>query len=117
VIVVAMYAEPVQAAANITFTVPNKVVTSPSPVTPQPPAQLVSRLSSLPGGSSEWALLTVSLLLGCALATFIIRHGLKLHRYLRRGEKFFSHHPYLDTLVVVIIVAGILLTRTSGVIR
>jgi hypothetical protein len=117
VVEVAEYAEPVQAVANITFTVPSPVTTNPSTTNSQPSSQLISRLALLPGGSSEWALLGVTTLLGAAFATFIIRHGLRLHRVLKKGEKFVTHHPLFDTTIVAILVIGLILTRTSGVIR
>jgi hypothetical protein len=117
VIIVAMYAEPVQTAANITFTVNNPTSTNPSLKNSQPASQLISRFEVLTGNSSEWALLTVAGLVGASLATFVIRHGLKLHRYLRKSKKFVSHHPYFDTLAVAIVVIGLLLTHSSGVIR
>jgi hypothetical protein len=121
IIVVAEYAEPVAAAANVTFSVPQTAENTPVKdvrgADTELSAQPVSRVQVLTGGQAAWATLLVGAVAGAALALFVVRHGFRLHRLLVRGEVFVAHHPYLDIAIVVIIMVGYLLTRTSGLIR
>ncbi len=121
-VVVAEYAAPVAAAANITFTVPNPpAVAGASTIKPlaatEIQAQNVSRIQLLTGGRATWSLFAVSLIASTALVVFILRHGLRLQRVLVRGERFVAHHAMLDVVFLAIVMAGFVLTRTSGFIR
>jgi len=123
-VVVAEYAAPEPAVANITFSVPNPPPSSSSasskPTASQPteiPAQPVSRIQLLTGGQAAWTAVAVSALAGAVLALLIVRHGWYLRRLFTRGELFISHHPILDIVGVTLVTAGFLLTRVSGVIR
>jgi uncharacterized protein YkwD len=120
-IVVAEYAAPVAAAANITFTVPNPVqsgaVAGIHTARADLPAQTVSRVQLITGGHATWSLFAVSLIASTALCVFILRHGLRLQKVIIKGEQFVAHHAYLDITIVAIFTAGFILTRTSGIIR
>jgi uncharacterized protein YkwD len=120
-VVVAEYAQPVAAAANITFTVPstNGVAGTQNvlPAKTEFSAQPVSRIQLLTGGQAAWSLAVVSALAGAALALFIVRHGLRFRRLMVESEAFISHHPVLDIAIVFIFTAGFVLTRSSGIIR
>jgi uncharacterized protein YkwD len=121
VIVVALYAKPVPAAANITFNVPATASnTTAKPLagnTLDPSAKLVSRIQLLTNGHASWSLAAVSFLSGIAATVYVIRHGLRLRKLMRQGEHFVSMHIGLDIIIVLTAVAGFILTRTSGVIR
>ena len=119
-IVVAEYGQPVDAAANITFTVDNP----PAPVAPKVQgaktelaAKPVSRIQLLTGGNANWSLAVTSALAGAALMLFVIRNGLRIHRLVSRGEEFIVHHPYVDIVIISIVTIGFILSRTSGMIR
>ena len=120
-IVVAEYGQPVAAAANISFQVPATAANAPTGdvrgAQTELSARPVSRIQVLTGGQAAWATLAAGALAGAALAIFITRHSLRLHRVLVRGESFISHHPMLDIAVTFIFTAGFVLTRTSGIIR
>jgi uncharacterized protein YkwD len=121
-VVVAEYGDPVVAAANITFTVPQPTGGSTSAIdTKIHPsdiqAQNVSRIQLLTGGHATWSLFAVTLLASGALVAFLLRHGLRLQRAVTSGETFIAHHPLLDITIMVLIMAGFVLTRTSGIIR
>lgn len=129
-IVVAMYGQPADiAAANISFKVPANQAASPlsqgSQAGPsdvlgahqEANSRLVSRVQLLTKGHAPWSLLAISILMGLAILTFIVHHGVRLHRLITRGELFFFHHPVFDILVVLIATLGFVLTRTSGLIR
>jgi hypothetical protein len=120
-LIVALYAQPVPVAATITFTVPEQTVTSSfsnvQAAENEPPASLVSRIQILTGGRAAWSLLAVSFLTGGAVALFLIRHGLRLRRVIKHGERYIIRHPLIDTAVVFVATAGFVLTRTVGIIR
>lgn len=120
-IVVAEYAAPVAAVANITFTVPNPLpsatVAGIHTARADLPAQTVSRIQLITGGHATWSLFAVSLIASTALCLFILRHGLRLQKVIIKGEQFVAHHAYLDITIVLIFMAGFVLTRASGIIR
>ncbi len=120
-IIVAEYGQPIESAAHITFNVPQTPANAPTTnvrgATTELAAQPVSRIQVLTGGSLTWATLATGALAGAALAIFITRHSLRLHRALIRGESFVAHHPLLDVAATLIFTAGFVLTRTSGIIR
>ncbi len=117
-----MYGKPLNAVANIKFTVPEPSSNVTSDVLgaanrAQPASRLVSRIQLLTGGQAPWSLLLVSLLAGASLLIFLTRHGLRLKKLLVEGEHYALHHPAFDMLIVVLITAGYVLTRSSGFIR
>ncbi|HEX8762274.1 MAG TPA: CAP domain-containing protein [Candidatus Saccharimonadales bacterium] len=77
----------------------------------------VSRFDILATGNAGWAGLTASVLITIAAISLVYRHGKMWKRYLIRGEHFIIHHPALDIVVVALVVAGVILTRTTGVIH
>ena len=79
--------------------------------------QPVSRIQVLTGDKSQIPLLIIVALSGGAMALFLLRYGYRLHRLLNRGEAFVVHHPYVDIAIVFLITTGVLLTRSSGIIR
>lgn len=122
VIVVALYANPAAAAANITFTVPDPAARTDgtvlgNSVRSQPDSHFVSRIQILTGGKAPWSLVALSTLAIAALVVFIFRHGRRLKKLFVEGEVFISHHPVFDILVVFVFTAGYVLTRSSGIIR
>jgi len=80
-------------------------------------AHSVSRIQVLTNGQAAWSALAVSALTGAALMLFVLRHGFRLKRLLNQGEFYVAHHPYVDIAIVFIITVGLLLTRSSGLIR
>lgn len=108
VIVVAEYAEPAGTVASANSTLPAiKELT----------AQEVSRIQLLTNGQAIWSALVLSALTGAVFTAFVIRHGLRLHKVLRRGELFVAHHAFLDIAITIVIVTGFVLTRSSGIIH
>ena len=118
-IVVAEYGDPVDAVANISFSVPETAQNTPANVkgdSTDLSAKPVSRIQVLTDGQAAWSALLVSAIAGAALALFLVRHGRRLHRLVVQGEAFVSHHPWLDITVVFVFTAGFILTRTTGII-
>jgi hypothetical protein len=112
-VVVAEYGQPATAANPVAATQASNVLGASSEIAAQP----VSRVQVLAGSQAAWSLLAVIVLTTAAMALFTLRHGYRLHRLLTRGEIFVVHHPYFDIAIVFVITAGIILTRTSGIIR
>lgn len=119
-IVVAEYAQPVGAAANITFTVPSTDQNTPLSdvrgANTDLAAKPVSRIQLITGGKASWATGVVSAMAGAALALFLTRHGLRLRKVLVQGETFIAHHTMLDIIIVLFFTTAFVLTRASGII-
>jgi predicted pyridoxine 5'-phosphate oxidase superfamily flavin-nucleotide-binding protein len=117
-VVVAEYAEPASSAAHITFTVDNPAhVAGAETKNTELAARPVARVQLLTNGQAAWSLAAVSALTGAAISVFVVRHGFRLKRALNHGEAFIAHHPYVDVGIVLVITIGVVLTRTSGIIR
>lgn len=115
VIVVAEYAQPSTAVANIHFTVAQQSVAGVS-TTAEPSVKTISRFQTLTG-QSALAAYAISAIIGAAATIFIIRHTRKIHRWVTRSEYFIAHHPWLDIAMVLVVTVGYVITRSSGVIR
>jgi uncharacterized protein YkwD len=111
-VVVAEYGQPLAAAPAATTQASN-VLGASSEIAAQP----VSRVQVLAGSQYTWSLVAVIGLTMATMTLFMLRHGYRLHRLLNRGEIFIVHHPYFDIAIVFVITAGVILTRTSGIIR
>lgn len=113
-IVVAEYGQP-QTAVATTASAPSQLL-APASVTNLPPAQHVARIQLLSGGDN-WTLFLVTLVASVAALVFILRHALAFKKLVAEGETFVLHHGLLDIAVVSLAVAGVVLTRTAGVIH
>lgn len=120
-VVVAEYASPVTAAANITFSVDNPRVATGAPASKIVPTEIqsrkVSRIQIITDGHASWSLFAVTVIASSALIVFVLRHGFYLRRAFSRGELFVVRHPALDIVIVLIVMAGFILSRTSGFIH
>jgi hypothetical protein len=77
----------------------------------------IARINTLTDGRLPWATFAIGLMSGLALAVVALRHGLALKRLALQGEEFFVHHPFLDIVLVTLVMTGYVLSQTSGVIR
>lgn len=111
-IVVAEYGQP--AAIATTASAPVQPLAAPGENLP--PSQHVARIQLLSGGDN-WTLFLVTLVASVAALIFILRHALAFKKLVAEGESFVLHHHYLDVAVVSLAVAGVVLTRTVGVIH
>lgn len=108
IIVVAEYAQPAGAVVGAVNT---------TPIVKELAVQDISRIQLITGGKATWSALILSALTGAALALFIVRHGLRLHKILVKGEVFIAKHAYLDIFITIVLMTGFILTRSSGIIR
>lgn len=83
----------------------------------EPKAQSVKEVQIITAGNAAWSGLAVAVIMAAALALFLLRHAIAWHKVIRKGERFILSHPLLDTAIVAVIVAGLLLSRVSGVIK
>ena len=122
VLVVAIYAEPLGAAGNISSngSAPNSVLgqtTSKSPSGTQTPESIVSRVQLMTGGRAIWSLTALSFATGIGLCLFVVRHSRRLKRLVIDGERIIVKHYALDIILAIVISIGFILTRSGGVIR
>ncbi len=120
-IVVAEYASPAPAVANIKFTVDNPSFVAGAstykPASAEIQSQNVARIQLITNGHATWSLFAVSVIASSALIIFVLRHGFYLRRLLNRGELFVVHHHMFDIIILGIAVAGFVLTRAAGFVR
>lgn len=81
------------------------------------PSKNVSRLQTISANNASWTQFGVSMLASLAVLIFLLRHSFAWRKLLIKGEKFVLKHPIIDIAVVIIAVAGFVLTRTAGLIR
>lgn len=115
-IVVALYGTPAETrapAASSTVTPPAPTDTLSAPPRPQK----ISVAQSLSGGLLPWINFAAGVLIGVIIVYLLTKHGRRLHRSLRRGEKFILHHPLLDITLVALLGLAVILTRTTGIIH
>lgn len=72
-----------------------------------------TRLAAMTGNYSLNLFYTVLAVTFAAFAVFVLNHWYRLHKWLNRGEMFMVEHAWFDIGLVVIITAGVLLTRVS----
>jgi len=77
----------------------------------------VARVDILTAGNAQWAVLALTVLVTIGIIAFVYRHAKMWRRFLTRGERFVIHHPVWDTVIVIVVVAGVILTQTAGVIH
>jgi len=116
IIIVAMYANP--GAASSQNNASGEVLGDATATTAAPTtAQQVARIDVLAGGNGRLIIATLMATIALVAIALIYRHGRIWHKYLVRGEYFIIRHPVFDTLVVVITVTGLVLSRTTGFIH
>jgi uncharacterized protein YkwD len=118
-IVVAMYGEPsksqVAAAPNQSNHTNGAFTTTASAA--EPASKSISLVQKLTGNGAPWLPFAIGLMSGFMLLFVFIRHGLAFKRVLIHGEQFLVKHPVLDIVFVGFVMAGYVLSQTSGFIR
>jgi uncharacterized membrane protein YidH (DUF202 family) len=61
---------------------------------------------------TSWSLAAIIAITALAALVFAASHWYRVRRVLNRGEKFAVRHPLLDISLVLILTAGVILTRT-----
>lgn len=90
---------------------------TPSPATTTSAvSQPISRGQIISKGAMPWITFGLGLLSGAAVLALLTRHGLALQHIIRNSQKFISHHPLYDCLIVSILVLSVILAQTDGYI-
>ena len=110
-IIVAMYGDPLISAE------PSLAPVEPSAVQQSNANKPVSIIQALAGTRAAWLPFGIGLLTGLSAALLFIKNGLAIRRLAVRSETYILHHPLFDLGLVLIIIVGLLLTRTAGFIR
>lgn len=136
-IVVAMYALP-SSSATFTMTVPENedtqatttqrnegdiptetsaipvVVASDSDTDSGETLQQVSRVESLLDNRYSWATFALGIMSGGAGVGLLASHGMRVRKWLRKGEQFVLHHPLLDATLLSLAALGVFLLDGVG---
>jgi uncharacterized membrane protein YidH (DUF202 family) len=72
-----------------------------------------TRIEAMAGQHSGLALGLVIIMAGVAMAILLFNHWFRIQRTLNRGEAFIAHHPWIDVCLVLLVTAGVLLTRQA----
>jgi uncharacterized protein YkwD len=111
-VVVAMYGQP--ASANTT-TLSGGNGGFASAFTTQP-SRSIARIQLLTDGLAPWSFTLLAALTVIALACLVFRHALAWHRVIIKSEDFVLSHKLIDILIIAVVIAGIILTRSAGII-
>lgn len=90
-------------------------VNSLAPVTESDP-QNVARIQTLTAGQAPWSLFALMLAGGAGLSFLLLKHGLRIRRFVVHGEQYILHHALLDVTIIAFIALTTILTRTAGTI-
>ncbi|HSX33854.1 MAG TPA: CAP domain-containing protein [Candidatus Saccharimonadales bacterium] len=99
-----------QVETNATAT---SIGSTPAPAT----TKNIARIQLLAKSSAPWSALAITVLASVCLVILVMRHGVFWRRALVKSEAFVINHKLLDIVLVVLVVAGFVLTRTAGVIH
>jgi uncharacterized protein YkwD len=120
-IVVALYGAPLGVTSDAEQLAPttassNSSYNSQSPAGSLPNQQEVSKIQMLTNGKLPWANYLGVGLASAALMYLLIKHGVRLKRWIHEGEKFVLTHPAIDATVFTLGLLGVLIIQKIGVI-
>lgn len=116
-IVVALYGTPANSAMTVASSASINGFNSLQNTSNDSNGQSVSKIQVLTGGKAPWISLAIGLLAGVGIAFIIGKYTVKIHRVLRKGEKFVLKHPLFDLTVIALIAVCAVLSRSAGLIR
>jgi len=114
---------PTPAPAPSPVPVPTPPTPTPAPTNTELPittasvlSQPISRGQTITKGYMPWITFALGLASGIAVLALMTRHSLALRHLIRDSQKFISHHPLYDCLIVSILVLSVILIQTEGYI-
>jgi hypothetical protein len=113
-VVVAIYGEPAGDTAAASAGAASAGQVSGAATTQ--PSRSISRIQMLTDGQAPWSFLILSGLTLLAMAILVYRHAIAWRRAFATSEAFVLKHKVLDLVALTVVLAGIILTRTSGFI-
>lgn len=63
---------------------------------------------------ASWVTYIIGAVIGASVMYLIITHSLTVRRVIAKGEKFIIRNPVLDSIVISLLAAGILMLQTAG---
>lgn len=106
-IVVALYARP---------TVSNQPSAVLSATTPES-TKSINKAQTLTDGRLPWIGFALGLVVGAALVYLVVKHGVAVHKALRKGERFALKHPVWDATIIAAVALCAILSQSVGAIR
>lgn len=94
----------------------NQPITSETPVPDTTESRNITRLQQLTNGKAPWSALVLSAVTLVVVLVWLVKHAILVKRFVLHGEHFVAHHPVLDILVVLIALAAVVLSQSSGVV-
>ena len=91
-------------------------VTSDAPVPTNASPTKITRLQQLTDGKAPWSAAVLGVVTLVIVGAWLVRHAILVKRFVRDGEHFVAHHPIFDILVVLIALAAVVLSQSSGVV-
>jgi hypothetical protein len=85
--------------------------------TAQSTQRSVRKIQLFTGGQAAWSATAVMATISSIGILYAIQRGLHIRRLIVAGERFFVHHIHLDLAVGGLVLLGIALMSTSGIIR
>ncbi|MEK7602880.1 MAG: CAP domain-containing protein [Patescibacteria group bacterium] len=107
---------PVPVPAPTPIPSPTSVPKTEPAFTPAVASQSISRGQILTKGAMPWITFGLGLLSGVAILALLTRHSLALRHILRNSQRFVSHHPLYDCLIVSVLVLSTIMVQTDGYI-
>lgn len=87
-----------------------------TPPKSEPAPQRISRIQ-LVSSNTPVNVFMLSVLVTTGVTFLVLRHVLAWRKVFIRGERFILRHPLIDTATMALIVVGVLLSHTAGLIR
>lgn len=104
-IVVALYAQPQTDATQVNSQFGSN------------PASSVSLGQVITGGKYPWLNFIAGITIGLISMYLIIKHSLRLRRWIRKGERYVLRHPVVDITLISLLALLIVASQTAGFIQ
>lgn len=95
----------------------NQAITSDSPIPASQPSTKITKLQTMTRGIAPWSAAALSATVLVVTLLWAGQHALIVKGVLVDGEIFLLHHPILDVGVMSLVALGVLLSRSSGVVK
>lgn len=115
-IVVALYGS-TQPSATTLVSQNNTSETFTSASLSEPKNQAIVRAESFTGSNNNYTIFITGLVVGVICCVLVVRHGLILKKWAVESEELVIKHPFLDVLLVIMVVGIASLNQTVGFIR
>lgn len=83
----------------------------------EPISTKVTKVETLTKGKTPWAVITVGIILGLCVIAALLKHGVNVIKLIKNSEQFVLHHPLFDSTIAGLIIIGVTLLQTSGIIK